>query len=273
MLTIAAFTFREAMRRRLVAVAVLITAAFLLLLGLGLHAEVTSGSPAVGLLGGLTLVLVGLYLASPLPALLAVLATAGAISAEVENGAVQAVLARPIGRGDLVLGKFVGLALLLLAYTACLYAAVLLIAWAIAGATLPRPAAVLALLLLQPLVLVALTLFGSTFLPTMANGAAAILLYGLSSFGGAIEQLGAFSGVHALGDIGAISTLVLPSDAIYRRAAGLAAAQGGASSMLWQMAGPAAGVATPGPGVVVYAVAYVLVAVAAAVWVFTRRDV
>jgi Cu-processing system permease protein len=182
------------------------------------------------------------------------------------------VLARPIGRAQIVLGKLLGLSALLAVYTLVLYGCVLLVAWSAAHAALPDAPAVLALLVLQPLILVAATVFGSTFLPTLANGAAAILLYGVAAFGGALEQITAFAGVHALSDVGIITSLLLPADAIYRRAAALAA-QGQAGGLLWRMAGPASGAATPSPAMVWYAVLYVVAAVGGAVWIFTRRDV
>ncbi len=272
MRAVAAFTLKEALRRRLVAVVVAVTGLFLVLLSLGVQAEARLGGPAVALLGGVTVVLVGIYLASPLPALLAVLSSAGAISAEIESGAMQAVLARPIGRAQIVLGKLLGLGALLAAYTLVLYGAVLLIAWAAARATLPDAPAVLGLLVLQPLIIVAATVLGSTFLPTLANGAAAILLYGVAAFGGALEQITAFADVHALSDIGIITSLMLPADAMYRRAAALAA-QGQAGGLIWRLAGPASGAATPSPAMVWYALVYVAAAVGGAVWIFTRRDV
>ncbi len=221
------------------------TAVSLVLPALGVRAEGRIDSPAVALVGGLAVVLVGLYLASPLPALLALLASAGAISAEIESGAMQAVLARPVGRAQIVLGNLLGLGALLAAYTLALYGIVLLIAWAGVRATLPQPPAVLALLLLQPLILVAVTVLGGTFLPTLANGAAAILLYGLAAFGGALAQITALAGVPTLSDIGTVTSLLLPAEPMCRRAAALAAQGGAARGLVWQLAGPAGGAAAP----------------------------
>lgn len=270
---IAAFAFKEALRRRLVAVAVVLSLIFLLLFALAaarLQAHLPGGGQ--GLLGGLAAVLIGLYLASPLPALLAVLSAAGAISSEVESGAMQAVLARPVRRVEVVLGKYLGIGAFLVAYTLLLQGAVLVIARLETGAALAHPLPVLALLCLEPLSLAAVTLLGSTFLSTVAGGAAAILLYGLSSVGGVLEQIGAVSGTASLRTIGIVTSLMMPADAIYRLAAAIAG-RGAGGAVIWQFIGPAATLSTPSGAMVVYAVFYVLAAVAGAAWVFTRRDI
>lgn len=270
MTAVALFTFKELLRRRLVAVAAVLTLAFLGLYVTGVQA--LAATPSGELFGGLAPVLMGLYLASPLASLLPVLTTAGVVSAEIESGAVQSVLARPVTRTQVLLGRFSACAALIVLYTLLLQGAVLALA-AAGGAHVPHVAEVMALLCLEPLVLASLGLLGSTLLPTVANGAALVLLYGMSTVGGVLEQAGAISGSARLYDVGVTTSLLIPSDAMYRKAAAVAA-QGAPGQLLWRFIGPIGGtLSTPSGAMVVYAVLYAAAAVALGAWVFSRRDV
>lgn len=276
MLTIAAFAFKEARRKRLVLAVGLLSLGFLCLFALMARLLGTHSSFAADPLErhalGLGIVLFGVYLARSFAGLLAILVAAGAISTEVESGALQSVLVRPVPRAAVVLGKFIGYGVMLVLYTVALQGAVLLLGLAVLGARLPSPAGVLAYLCLEPLILLALTLFGSTFLPTLANGAAGILLYGLAVVGGDVEQMGVFLGNRALSDIGIASSLLLPADVMYRRA--FALASGGLGDAVTGVLGPIFGsLSRPDALMVVYAVVYLGGLLAAAVAVFQRRDI
>jgi hypothetical protein len=69
-----------------------------------------------------------------------------------------------------------------------------------------------------------------------------------------------------------VSSLLLPAEAVYRRAAALAS-QGQGSSVIWRLAGPAAGAAAPSPTMIVHAALHLVAAVAGAVWIFAKRDI
>ncbi len=271
---IAVFAFREAVGRRLVATVAVLSLCFLGLYALALHEwSVNVGFhqvPALQQAAATALLLMGLYAASLLCALLAIFAAAGAISGEVESGVLQAVLARPVRRGTVVLGKFAGFGAMLLVYALALNGAVMLVDRLALRAPVPHPWAVLAVLCLEPELLLALTLLGSTFLSTLANGASVLLLYGLGTIGGLFEQVGVLGGSHALLEIGVVTSLFIPSDALYRRAASLASA--GFGALVLRLAGPFGAAAAPGPAIVAYAVLYAALALALAVWRFSRRD-
>ena len=226
LLTIAAFTFREARRRRVFAAVGLLSIGFLGLYAVLARVVVSGAGANAGPFGRAALAgavgLLGVYLARSFSGLLAILVSAGAVAGEVDSGALQSVLARPLRRSTVLLGKFLGLGALLAAYTALLQAAVLVLAAVLAGGHLPDPAAVVGWLCLEPVILLALTLLGSTFLPTVANGAACVLLYGIAVAGGSLEQLGTFIGRPGLQDAGIVTGLLLPADAPYREAFAIA---------------------------------------------------
>ena len=273
---LAAFTFQEALRRRLVAAVALLSVAFLGLFALVEHVlshGAGRGSTPIELAATrLASVFLGVYLARSFAGVLAILVSAGAISAEVESGAIQSVLARPVSRTAVVLGKFVGYGAMLLLYNVVLQGAVVAIGYAMSGARIPHALWIVGLLGVEPLVLLGATLVGSCFLPTLANGAAMVLFYGLAVVGGNVEQIGLFNGSRAAVDVGVLSSLMLPADTFYRVA--VQVATGGLGDALVQTLGPVFGnLSAPSALMVVYTFAYVAAAVAAAAWIFTRRDV
>ncbi len=54
------------------------------------------------------LLLAGLYAVSNIAGLLAIFMAAGTISQEVEQGTLQSILAKPVSRTQVVLGKWLG---------------------------------------------------------------------------------------------------------------------------------------------------------------------
>ncbi len=271
---IAGFTFKEAMRRRLVLAGAVLTVGFLVLFGFITHALVgqTAGDPLLSAAGRIAGAMIGVYLARSFSGLLAILVAVGAISTEVESGALQTVLVRPVRRQSIVLGRFLGYGGMLVLYTLTLQGAVLVISHVIAGSDIAHPVEVLGLLCLEPLMLLGLTLFGSTLLPTLANGAACVLLYGAAVIGGFLEQLGALGAPHALERVGFYISLVLPADAMYRKAFAVAT-RPLASAVLQRFMGPLGAAVDPSWWLVVYGACYICGMVALASWMLARRDV
>lgn len=271
---IAAFTFKEALRRRLVLAGAVLTVGFLVLFGFITRALVTqtAGDPVMAAAGHVAGAMVGVYLARSFSGLLAILVAVGAISSELETGALQSVLVRPIPRYWIVLGRFLGYGCMLILYTVVLQGLVLLLAHLIGGSDIAHPLAVLGLLCLEPLMLLALTLFGSTFLPTLANGAGAVLLYGASVIAGFLAQLTAFGAPQALARIGFGISLLLPADTMYRKAFAVAASPV-AVGVLRRLMGPLGAAVDPSWWMVVYGGCYIVGMVALASWILARRDV
>ncbi len=277
-LAVAGLTFREAIRRRVVLAALLMSAGFLLLYGFGLY--LGAHSVWTGAQAGFSelmrravaaqMLYLGLFPASLLVALTAVFASVGTISSELDSGVIYGTLARPIRRSELVLGKFVGLAAMLVVYAALMGGAVVGLArWQMATPLLPTWPAAVALLVFEPLPLLALAVLGSTRLPTLANGVMCTAAYGVAFIGGLIESIGGLIGNATMRNIGIVSSLLMPLDSVHRKAlslllpAGLLVEQGGIPGM---------GGSTPSVWAIVYAVVYVAILVALAMRVLARRD-
>ncbi len=279
-LVVAGLTFREAIRRRVLLAAMLMAVSFLAMYGLGLHFAQSALSSQSGPSGlgelmrrevGAQLLYVGLFPASFLIALTAVFASAGTISSELDSGVIYGVLARPIRRGELVVGKAMGLGGMVAVFALLLNGIIIGLAYWIVGAPLLStwPAG-LALLVLEPMPLLALAVLGSTRLPTLANGVLCTAAYGIGFVGGLIEAIGGLFRNATMGNIGIISSLLMPLDALHRKALLLLLPQG----LLIQQGGPPTigGGTEPSPAMVVYSVAYVLVLIALATRVFRNRD-
>jgi Cu-processing system permease protein len=276
-MTIAGLTAREALSRRLVLAAVLMSAAFLALYGIGLHfaaAELmTESATAIDELlrreASVQLLYMGLFTTSFLVAVTAVLAGAGTISSEIDSGVIYGVLSRPVRRGELALGKFFGVGTMLVAYAALFNGAIIALArWQIEAPVVEWPAA-LALLSFEAVPLLAVALLGSTRLPTLANGIMCLAVYAVGFVGALIEQIGGLIENQTMVNLGILSSLVAPLDAIHRMAVSLLLPQG----LLVQAGGPpGAGAESPSSWMLVYAVGYTVVVVLLAMWSFARRD-
>ena len=284
----AVFTFKEALRKRVVLVAVLLTLAFLILYGMGLHftlgIDVRITDPAAAnvfeLLEALTMFSMGIYLASFLVAGLAILAAVGSIAGEIENGTLYPLAARPLTRRDLLLGKYFGLAAMLVTYSTLFFLALVGLVYWQTGLLLPGRWVALALFALKPLVLLSVTMLGTTKLPTLGNGVLAFGLYALSVLGGMIEQIGVMLGSTAAVYIGVVSSLILPADAVYRRVVATVVdslAQGTSPDMVFfnpaHVLGPFGSHSTPSDWMLLYTAGYIVVMLVAAVRIFNRRDI
>jgi ABC-type transport system involved in multi-copper enzyme maturation permease subunit len=132
-------------------------------------------------------------------------------------------------------------------------------------------------MILQMLVLLAVSLLGSTVLPTLANGVVMLALFGLAWLGGIIQFIGTIPpGNDLMANLGTAVSLLLPADAVWR----------GASYHLLPpsllVAGSLVGQADPGlpfasttpmaPAMLTWALAYPAACIGLAVAAFRRRD-
>lgn len=278
-LAVARVTLREALRRRIVAVALVMSALFMLLYGLGLHYAATDllniarngAGELIRRAAAAQLLYIGLFPASLLIGLAAVFSSAGTVSSEIESGIAYAVLARPLRRGEVVVGKFLGLGAMLVVFAFALDGTVIGLArWQLGSPVLNWTGA-LALMALEPLILLALALLGSTRLPTLANGVLCSAAYGIGFVGGFIEQIGGMLRNQTMMQLGIVSSLLMPLDAVHRKALELVIPGGLLIGEGAQAAGLGAST-TPSVWMLVYAVGYIVVFVALAAASLRRRD-
>lgn len=287
-LQIARFTLQEAVSRKLILAGVLISLGYIGLFALGFHfaydkALENTPNPQARLTLGVafaTLTLFGVYVVNYLASFLALFLSVGAVSGEIDSGTLHAVLARPLGRSEYIVGRWLGYAALIGVYVVAMTGLVLIVARAIAGYEVPDPTSAILLMLLECCLLLTLSLLGSTLLPTLANGVVVFTMLGLAWLAGVIEFVGRLlilapdsTGGDAMLNIGTSVSLVLPSDALWRGAsyylqsptilAALGTARGGI---------PFFSTSPPAPALIIWSLAYVVVVLSAAVLSFRRRD-
>ena len=165
-----------------------------------------------------------------------------------------------------------GLGGLLVLYACLFFGTVVGIVHYYTGLGVAGPLPALGFFCLIPVVLLAVTVLGSTVLPTLANGIAVFALYVVGFIGGTVEQLGALIDNAVMVRIGIVSGLLMPADALYRKmVAVLTAATADPLAAVRQM-GPLGSLSEPSLWMLVYTLLYACAALALAVRVFNRRD-
>lgn len=278
-LVIARLTFQEAARRRILIAALLLGLIFLIVFGLGFHfimrdLERSFRPRSIVELNEVRnfLLIAGLYVVNFLTVMMAVLTSVDTLSGEIASGTVHTLVAKPVRRWEIVLGKWLGFAGMLTLYLLLMAGGVMSIVFLLSGYTAPHPLNALALMGLNALLLLTISLLGGTSLSTLANGVLVFGMFGIAFIGGWIEQIGTFLRDQAASqtavNIGIITSLILPSEALWKRAAfeiqsPLVAALGFS---------PFTSLSIPSPLMIFYAVLYLLAAFVLAVRQFNRRD-
>jgi Cu-processing system permease protein len=280
-LLIARFTLQEAISRRLALAALVLSGAFLGLYALGfwfvyrLAVDETNnpGNRSAPILAATVLTVLGLYAVNFLASFLALFLSVGAVSGEVDTGTLPAVMARPLRRSDFVLGRWLAYVLMIVVYVTGMVGSVLVLARVLADFAPADAGRAIGLMALSGVLLTTLSLFGSTWLSTIANGVVCFSLFGLAWLGGIIEVVGIVAGSPAMVQLGIAVSLLIPSDGLWRGASyymqppiitSLIPADG-----QWM---PFVSTSMPAASFVVWSAVYVAVALAGAVRVFGRRD-
>lgn len=285
-LLVTELSLREAVRKRLVAVLLVLSALFIgfYLYGIfrmdasldaraaeaGLNGRSANGS---GNLPVMYAAMLGMYLVYFLASLMSVLSTVGAISGDIENGVMQSVIARPIRRSELVLGRWLGFLTVNVTYVALLSATLLGGVYAITGYLPPAPGAAVLLIALAVALLTALTVLGSTLFTTLAGGIGVFVLYGLGSAGGILSAIGQISANPTLTTLGRAANIAMPTNALW-----LGASYHLQPDLLLEIArrsqgaNPFFGSDPMNPGLLTWAAVLTLVAVGGAAWRLSRRD-
>lgn len=288
MWTISKLTFKEMVSKRIFLITIIMTLVFLALYGTAIYFA-GKDTPGAGANAGTQVILmqqfvasqlmgVGLYFSSFIIALLAILSSVSTISGEVSSHQIDTWLMRPISRARFVLGKFIGLALLLISYAIGLFFSIILIHQGIGAEWMALDIKTIQILkavsvfAIQPFVLIAFGLFLSTRMTTLNAGIVSIILYGAAFIGGFIEQFGAVIEKTTLVNIGIVMSLVFPIDSIYRKMTillfdtsdnPLSLAQGGMFTSI----------SNPSNLMIWYALLYGALIVLFSVYSFKKRDV
>ena len=281
-LTIALVTVREVSRRRLVLALVLLSAVAIALTGWGFsrlpgvhNRDGTLLSSAdVSVISSQLLIFV-LFMFSAVLGLGAVMVAAQSVSAEVESGQALAVLARPIERAQVILGKWLGLGTLIVIYAAVATAIEFaVVRWA-TGYLPPHPVEASAFVAGEGLVLLTLTLFLSVRLSGITAGVIALMLFFITWIAGVAGAVGTVLSNGPIEATGTVSRLLLPSDGLWRGAifnmepATVVAVASGSREAA---ANPFTSVTPPAGAYLLWAVAWVAAVVVLTILAFRRRE-
>ena len=278
-LIVARYALREAVRRRVILVVLLLTLCFLALYGWGCKVvfdEVNSLSAQDQIdervLAGSTLLGLSMFTTLFLGAVLAVFLTLGAVRGDAERGLLQPLVVRPVGRTSLLVGRFAGAAAVCALYVGAVYLAAVLIT-GINGDWWPDRGVSAGIgLIVAVMVIAAISLLGSIFLSSTANGIAVFMLFGAGLAAGLLGQIGDALAVETLEDVAKVSSWLLPFEALYQAGLhGLTADTSGLTGVIVQL-GPFGGAQEAGAGLWFWTAAYLLLVGAGARAAFARRD-
>ena len=173
-------------------------------------------------------------------------------------------------RVDIVFGKWLGFAGLLALYLALMAGGVMVIVYALSGYVLPNVPAGLGIMYLEALLFMTVTLACSSTISTLATGGTVFGLYGLAFIGGWVEQIGSVIHNRAAVNIGILSSLLMPTEALYRRA--MFEMTSPLIRSLGLSFGPMFIASVPSTAMLVYGALYLGLMLWLAVRQFTRRD-
>ncbi len=277
---LARMTFHEAIRRRIVLTGLALGILFLIIFSVGfrmISREVTNDGENRPVLMARVMqnemssfmLNAGLYAVAFLSVAMGALLSADALAGEISSGTIQTVLTKPIRRSDVVLGKWLGFAGLLAFYLLLMAGGAVLIVFVLSGYIPQNILKALLLMYLESLLVMTFALMCSSAMPGLATGGTVFGLYGLAFIGGWIEQIGAIFNNHTAVQVGIVTSLLFPTEAIWRRAA--FEMQTSVATIL-QMS-PFTTISVPSVVMVVYALFYLLGTLAIAVRVFQNRDI
>ena len=282
MIAIARLTVHELVRRRVVWVLAILTVVSVALVGWGLDRLVglarENGTDELQIQIGVSQVLILIaFMFSFVLAMTAAFVGAPAIGGDLESGVAFAILARPLRRADVLLGRWLGSAAVVVAYALASGLLAIAVTGLITGYTPPDPPLAVAFLAGEALVLLTLTLALGSVLPSIAAGAIAVVGFGLGWMAGVLAGVAAALGVAGLGSVAEVSRWLLPTDGLWRGVIyGLEPplvvliAAGRAPGLV--QANPFYASEPPPLPFVIWSVVWMALVLGAATWWFERRD-
>ncbi len=220
----AALTFREAARKKILWMALLAAVGFMALFATALHFQLEGFHlrrlrPVMQreILSGM--LMMGMYAIDLLIVLITVLVSVDTLSGEIASGTIQAIITKPMRRSELLLGKWLGFTAMLTLYIAAMVFGLNELTRLMSGVSARHLLRGLSLICMESILLLSLTFFFGTCFSTLTNGVLALGLHGVAFLGGWVEQVGALTQTQKALDAGIIASLIMPSEALWRRAA------------------------------------------------------
>jgi len=278
-LTIAGYGLREALRRKVFGVVLILTVGFLTLFWLGVHflyENLGNVGPPTGVdartFVGATVFGLAMFGTLFLGTVLAIFLTLGVVRGDAERGLLQPLVVRPIGRSTLLLARWLGAVAVCAPYVGIVYVASMLIT-GLTGHWWPDHVVTPGVELAAAVALVAaMSLLGSVFLSSTANGIAVFMVFGAGLVAGLLGTIGHGLNSRDLERAAKVAAYLIPFEGLYQDALReIVSRTTGLTGFLLEL-GPFGGGYTGGPWVRLWAVAYFALIAAVAAIGFSRRD-
>ncbi|HSE81583.1 MAG TPA: ABC transporter permease [Gaiellaceae bacterium] len=281
-LIVVGYSLRESLRRRVFLVVLVLTVVFLGLYALGTNEAFDVAERQYRDQGfvpvdeheliGATMFGLSMFGTLFLGAVLAAFLTLSTVRGDAERGLLQPLVVRPIGRSTLLAGRFVAAAAVCGAYVVLVYAGALVLTWQIGDWTPDRIVGPALQLAGATAVIAALSLLGSVFLTSTANGIAVFMVFGAGLVAGLLGQIGEALGSETLTNVARTASWVLPFEALYQDGLAAITADSRGLTGLALSLGPFGGAQAAGPFLWPWTLAYVVLVGSAALQAFARKD-
>jgi ABC-type transport system involved in multi-copper enzyme maturation permease subunit len=222
LLLITRFTLQEAMRRKLFLAMLLLGFLLLGLFTFALHKSIESlmaADPEFSsnniLLLSVALTIPAMWIVYMLSSILTILFTVGMLSNEIDAGTLVLIVPKPLHRSELVLGKWLGHAIIVSLYTTLLFLSFGGVIYWLTGYLPDQLFSALGMLLLGMLTLLGLTTLGSALFPTVVNGAIALVLFLAAPIVSIVQAIQADTPSLAIQNIATTIDLALPLNAFW----------------------------------------------------------
>jgi ABC-type transport system involved in multi-copper enzyme maturation permease subunit len=210
----------------------------------------------------------GVFIVFFLAAVMGIFAAIGTISGEVDSGTFQAILPKPIRRWEVVIGKWLGFALMLALYVILVDTAIATETQIVTGYFPSGIIQATFVIVIATWWLLSLTVLGSTIFATMANGIICYMIYAFGLAATIVESLGQLLQIRTMENAGLILSLLFPSQRIYNYANYVL--QPATNFTFGGNGGP--GSTPPSGAVVPFAIGYLILLVIGACLVFRKKD-
>ena len=278
-LTIVGYGLREALRRKVFAVVLFLTLGFLGLYWLANHyvfRDVQNVGPPPGVdartFAGAFMFGLAMFATLFLGVVLAVFLTLGVVRGDAERGLLQPLIVRPIGRPTLLFARWLGAVAICAPYVGAVYISAMVIT-GLTGHWWPDRLFLPGLELAAGVAIVAaLSLLGSVFLTSTANGIAILMVFGAGLVAGLLGSIGHGLNSHTLEHAAKVAAWLIPFEALYQDGLRqITANTTGFTGFLLQL-GPFGGAYTGGALLRLWAIAYLALVGVVAVAGFARKD-
>jgi Cu-processing system permease protein len=270
---VAGVTLREAARRRILWTALGAAALLLAIFAVALRLQVLEFqgrpmSPFVRYQVESGMLMIGLYTCDLLAVVMTILTSSDTLAGEIGSGTILAIATKPITRAQILIGKFLGFSAMVVVYVALTFGGTIAVAHAVTGVLPEHVVRGFLLIAFECLIALTVTFYLGTRFSTITAGVFALGLQGVAFMGGWLEQVSGFSQSQHIVTLGVITSLIMPSESVWRRAA---------FEMQTPLAGslsfsPFANVSIPSGAALVYAAVFGAALFAAAIYRFRERD-